>query len=337
MRSILLCALVASACTDPATSPRTFSFGPFHLAPGEEVTDRCVSVTLHNDQTMFVNAVELEAATGIHHANWFWVPEHVFPGPDGEWRCSDRAYSEAAAGVLGSVLFAMSTQATHERQAFPPGVAIQIPPHAKLVAGLHLLDSGDEPLDVPLSLTLEPLAPASVTTTLAGFVLEDHGLAIPPGQTSRFTVDCNLDPKHEELLGRSLDFNIYYVLPHYHALGAGLTVEALRDGDGGADPVWTTEHRIGDALGGPLDPPMSLSGHSRLRLSCTFDNPRDATVGWGIGDQEMCMALMFSDSPYTWQAGYFDEASAPGSGVSHDGLVEFTAPSCDVRAADATR
>ena len=336
MRTLLFCSLIASGCADPATAPRTFAFGPFHLEPGAEVTDRCVSMTLGNDEALYVNAVELATATGVHHANWFWVPERVFPGPDGEWPCSERGYAESVAGVLGSVVFAMSTQATHERQAFPDGVVIHVPPHSKLVAGLHLMNATDAPLDVPLSLTLESLAERDVTTKLAGFSLENQGLAIPPGQLSRFTVECDMNTRHQQVFGRPIDFKIYYVLPHYHALGAGLTIEAIRDSDGGADTVWTTAHRIGDAIGGPLDPPFDLTGHSRLRFSCTFDNPRDVSVGWGVGDQEMCMALTFTDSAYTWQAGELAGLD-PGPGVSNGNVRDFTAANCDVRSADATR
>jgi len=336
MRTLLpWLAALAIGCADPATDSQTYTFGPFAVAPGEEITDACVSMTLDNAEALYVNAVELATATGVHHANWFWVPDHVFAGPDGRWPCSDRGYSEAAAGVLGSVLFAMSTQSTRERQAFPPGVAIQVPPRSKLVAGLHLLNASDAPLEVPLSLTLEPIAERDVTTTLAGFALENQSIAIPPRQVSRFTVECDLGTRHQELLGRPIDFAIYYVLPHYHALGSALAIEAIRD-DGGADMVWETSQRVGHAIGGPVDPPFSLRGHSKIRFSCTFDNPRDTTVGWGVGDQEMCMALAFSDSSYTWQAGVLT-STEPGPGVEHGGVVDFTAAGCQVRTADATR
>jgi hypothetical protein len=332
----LLVMVVAAACgTDPdPTAPRTFTFGPYALSPGQELTDLCASTTLHNDQPIFVNSVELEAATGIHHSNWFWVPEFMYPGDDGPWSCAERGYNEGIAGLKGGVLFAMSTQATHETQAFPAGAAIQIPPHSKIVAGLHLLNAGDSRLEVPLALTLRPIAQSEVTHVLAALSFENESIALPPHAKSRFTVECDLEPRHEALFGRPVDFKLYYALPHYHALGIGETFEAIRD-DGTADTIWETASRIGDRLGGTIDPPFDMTGHGKLRFDCEFDNPRDTTVGWGVGDQEMCIIVAYTDSTYTWGGGVVTPDD-PGSGVMGvDGVVDFTAPACQVLVSDA--
>lgn len=329
--------LSLAACSDDnfdPTAPRTLSFGPFDLQPGEELTDLCVSVTLGNDRPIYVSSAELSSGPGVHHSNWFWVPEYVFDGPDGAWSCKDRNYNEPVAGIKGGVLFAMSTQATHEIQTFPDNAVIKIPAHSRIVAGVHLLDATDAPLSVPLDLTLTPIAEADVSVVLAGLSFENQSIALPPHQTSRFTVECDLAARHEALFGRPVDFKIYYALPHYHGLGVGLTFEALRDSDGGADLVWETTGRTGDNVGGPRDPVFEMSGHSKIRFSCTFDNPRDETVKWGVGDQEMCIIVAYTDSTYTW-AGGITSPEDPGPGVDHDGIVDFTGSACGVFTADA--
>jgi len=311
------------------------SFGPFELVSGEEKTDLCVSQTLHNDKPIYVNSVELVSATGVHHSNWFWVPDYVFAGPDGDWSCTERGYNEAIAGIKGGVLFAMSTQNTHEIQTFPDSAVIKIPEHSKIVAGVHLLDATDGPVSVPLNLTLKPIPEGDVTVVLAGLSFENQSIAIPPHATSRFTVECDLAQRHQDLFGRLPDFKIYYALPHYHGLGTALTFEALRDSDGGADMVWETTQRIGDNLGGPRDPLFDMTGHSKLRFACTFENPRDATVKWGVGDQEMCIIVAYTDSTYTWGGG-ITTPEDPGVGVDHGGVIDFTGSACSVFTADAS-
>src|SRR4051812_43023566 len=121
------------ACGDDRV--HSYSFGPYSLAPGQEVTEQCVSVTLHNERTMYINSVEFTSTTGFHHSNWFYVGQNVYGGEDGTWPCAERQYSEAVAGTLGGVLFAQSTQSPHEIQQFADGVAIVIPDHSKIVAG----------------------------------------------------------------------------------------------------------------------------------------------------------------------------------------------------------
>jgi len=313
---------------------RSYTFGPYVIEPGQELADQCVSVTLGNDEAIFVNQVELSTGIGFHHSNWFWVPEHMFPGDDGTWSCRDRDYSEAIAGVFGGVVFAQSTQAAHEVQAFPPGVAVKIPPHAKLVAGTHLLNATEAPIAVSLTFGLGPIAEAETTTVLAGMAFQNDSIALPPHAVSRFTVECDLAPRHMALTGRLPDFKIYYMLPHYHELGSGMTIEAIRDGDGSRSMVYETAQRIGDALGGPIDPLFDMTGHSKLRFSCSYDNPRDATVRWGIGDQEMCVFLAFSDSAYTWGGGATGQED-PGPGVLNGGVIDFT-KGCQVYVSDAT-
>jgi hypothetical protein len=321
-RSFLLVGLVACGDTPRAPPPQTFDFGPYALAPGQEVNGQCVSATLDNDEPLYINAVELTTGPGFHHSNWFWVPEGMFDGPDGTWRCNDRGYDEAIAGVNGGVLFAQSTQAQHEVQAFAEGVAIVIPPRSRILAGTHLLNSGDEAVNLSLALKITPIA--EPTTKLAAMSLTNESIAIPPMRSSRFTIACDVDTPHQQVLGRPMDFSIYYALAHYHELGRGLTIEAVR-GDGTASTVFETVNAVGDALGGTIDPGFSLAGYKQLRFTCRFDNPRTTTVRWGVGDQEMCTFLAFSDSERVWAGGVLDRNTTP-TVVDYGAYIEYTYP-----------
>jgi len=331
-----LCAALMG-CTDPdPLAPRTYTFGPYPLDPGQEITDSCVSISLHNTEAIYVNQVELTTSAGFHHSNWFWVPETQFAGPDGTWSCAERHYSEATAGIFGAVVFAQSTQALHEIQAFPAGAATKIPPHAKLVAGLHLLNTSDEPLAPKIELKVTPIAEAAVTADLHGFAFQNQTIQIPPHAKSRFTIECDLTKGLDGTTSRPPpDFRVYHVLAHYHELGTGLTFEALRDSDGAAQMMFDTSSHIGDALGGVLDPPFDLTGHSKIRFACEYDNPRDATVGWGVGDQEMCIVFAFTDSPLVWSGGApYVEPPGPGT-PDASGVIDFT-HSCVTTTVDGT-
>jgi hypothetical protein len=99
--------------------PRTFEFGPFTVPQNSEDTGKCVQITIGNDEPLFVNSVELTTGPGFHHSNWFYVPEHVFAGPDGTFNCDYRSFNHATAGIFGGVFFAQSTQSAHELQTFP--------------------------------------------------------------------------------------------------------------------------------------------------------------------------------------------------------------------------
>lgn len=342
MRRLLAMFLLVTACTstnDPIIEEEqvgttTYPFGPYDIAPNQEVTWDCVQISLDNADYIHVNTVELTTGPGFHHSNWFYVPEHIFPGEDGTYKCDDRGFSEPAAALLGGVLFAQSTQAAHEVQAFPEGVVVKIPPRSKIVAQIHLLNSGDAPLRVEPNIKLTSIRKADVKTVLAGISFQNQALALPPNKESRFIVECDLDPRHRGVFGRSPDFKIYYALAHYHDLGTELTVEAVRP-DGTAATIYTTTTQVGDALGGPIDPLFDMTGFTKLRFWCDFYNPRANVVRWGVGDQEMCVFLAFSDSPHNWGGGV-NERTAPQNPVEVGNQVQYTNP-CTVFSGEAAR
>jgi hypothetical protein len=284
----------------------TYEFGPFDLPASHEVNDSCVQISLHNEDYANVNVVELTTGKGFHHSNWFYVPEFTFPGPDGTFKCDDRGFDQAVAAIKGGVFFAQSTQTPHEIQKFPDGVVVRIPPHHKLVSQIHLLNASDTPVSLMPTIAVTYLPDAEVKTRLAGLSFQDAALRLPPMMQSKFTVECDLRGIHNQVLNRDPDFKIYYALAHYHELGTGMTVEAVKD-NGEASVIYTTTTAVGDTLGGPISPLFDFTGYSKVRFSCSFYNNRAAPVGWGVGDQEMCVFLAFTDSTYNFGGGVLDE------------------------------
>jgi hypothetical protein len=328
---------VAACGTDhrEGNEQRRYAFGPFTLPSNTEDTEKCVQISLDNDEALFVNSVELTTGPGFHHSNWFYVPEHVFPGPDGTFDCDARSFNQATAGIFGGVFFAQSTQSTHELQTFPEGIAVKVPPHSKLVSQLHLLNATDDTLELNPTIGFTPIFETDVKTLLTSVTFEYHTLGLPPQKQSRFAVECDIAPRHQEAFGRAPDFNIYYALAHYHEWGTGLTIEAVRD-DGTASTIYTSKNKVGDALGGMLDPKFSMSGYSKLRLTCDYLNDTSSTIWYGNGGGEMCIFLAFSDSPYIWAGGALDEG-APGEPASVEGGVMSYTHGCQVFATDGSR
>jgi hypothetical protein len=309
---ILAVAAFCAACsggTDEGgqfVGTKTYEFGPFNLAPSQEINSDCVQITLGNEEYANVNVVELTTGKGFHHSNWFYVPEFTFPGADGTFKCNDRGFDQAIAAIKGGVFFAQSTQTPHEIQKFSEGVVVRVPPHHKLVAQIHLLNAGEAPINLQPTIAVTYIKDEDVKTRLAGLSFQNAGLALPPMMQSKFSVECDLAAAHRTALQRDPDFKIYYALAHYHELGTGLTLEAVKPG-GESTVIYSTTTAVGDTLGGPVNPLFDMTGYTKVRLTCNFYNNRGATVGWGVGDQEMCVFLAFTDSTYNFGGGVLDE------------------------------
>jgi hypothetical protein len=319
MRQLTLMILLANlltGCGDGgsghADDPTVLSheFETVSVDVGEEISWWCQSWRLDNDEPLYVNTVRSNNDGFWHHSNWFFVPESFYQGEGDTWPCDERGFDEVAAGVAGGVLFAQSTQSTSDVQAFDDGLAFRIPPRSQVVGNIHLLNLGDAPIESAIRFEIETLPEDEVETVLRPMAFFNRAIELPANQESTQTMECDF--------GEPMDFNIHFVLPHYHELGVGIAIERV-GGDRDGEPVLAFNPVVGEPWGQALVPPEPMAGATGLRFTCTFENFRDRDIGWGIGEEEMCVFLSYTDSAFTHggfaNAGTNEEVAVEG-GVS---------------------
>lgn len=279
-------------------------FGTQTVQAGEERSGVCQSWTLHNPTELWVTRVELSNDGSYHHSNWFFVPDDTFELPDGAWDCDSANFSELTAAILGGVLYAQSTQAKHEIQQFPQGAAVRIPPWSRIITSSHLLNVGDTTVTTGLRLTITTLPTNQVAVKLAPFRLAYRDLHIPAKATSRFQSTCDIEATHEDVMKEPFALKLYYVLPHYHALGNRFEVR-LAGGSRDGELLHAMDGFDSEPHGKAFDPPIDISGSGAygFSYSCEFVNGREVEVGWGIGDQEMCEMLGYAETTMAFDAG----------------------------------
>jgi hypothetical protein len=272
----------------------SYQFAEFTVQAGEEIKGLCQSVTLNNATEIWVNAVELEQDEWSHHSNWTFVPSDRFEGPDGVWKCGDRDYDQVTAALAGGVLYAQSTQAVREVQKFPDGVAVRIPPYSRIIGDVHLLNASGSAATGSIKLNIYSIPKEQVAHKLVPFHLDYYGLAIPPHAKSRFVGECTLTDKFAAA-GEMFNPQVYFILPHTHAMAAGFFLEILggpRDGE----TIIQLPAYDGEAHGRVYQKPIDMTGAEGYRFGCEYHSQRDTTVKWGFGDQEMCELLGFAEA-----------------------------------------
>lgn len=298
----------------PASASLTHDFGEYELGPGEEIASQCVSWTLDNEEALWVSAVTISNGGAFHHSNWFVVPEDLYAGPDGYWRCRDREFNELGSAVAGTVLFAQSTQSQVETQRFLEGAVVKVPPKSTVVAGVHMLNPSFRTIRTQFRMTLELAHPRDVDVLLKPFRLSYYALDIPANGEARYTAECDLESlSHAVTGGGPLDLDLFWLLPHYHYRGNYFRAEIMggpRDGE--------LLHEIrefnAEANGKSFSSPVSLSGAKGIRMTCGFNNPTDEEIGWGIGDWEMCVTLGLARTDVLMDA-WVDEDTHGDDGV----------------------
>jgi hypothetical protein len=328
----MICSL-AGACggggdddtCDPMTEPCVIEkdVSTITIEAGVEDEDMCQTWTLNNPTELWVNAISQHNDGAYHHANWFFVPDDEFVVPDGDMRCSDLEFSELEAALLGGYLFALSTQSTDEEQGLLEGDAIRIPPYSRVIGSSHLLNASPSAVTTTMHLRIHTIPPDQVVSKLAPARMTYRDLNLDAESTSSFTVDCELDSHHREIFdGAALDYELHYALFHYHSLGVYAELQLSggpRDGE-----VIARHEGYGENFGFALDPPVDLreAGATGIRFTCGFDNPRDEIVGWGIGDQEMCVVALQARTGLSFESGV-DTGGRVQTGVSPEGEVQY--------------
>jgi hypothetical protein len=272
----------------------THEFGEGALAPFEEVSP-CVSWTIGNEEALYVQAVTLSNLSSFHHSNWFVVPEDEYDGPDGYWGCGERDFEEIAAATAGTVLFAQSTQSWVETQRTAPGAVIKIPPRSRIVGSIHLLNLSPREIETNLWLSLDIIHPRDVEVVVTPMRLSYLDLEIPAMARSRHSSSCNFKSYYEAYTGVDYPLKLHYVVPHYHSLGDYFDLRMLGGPDDG-EALYQLEGFNADANGRTFDPPLDITNGDGLSFTCGYDNFRSESVGWGIGDQEMCVMLLLVES-----------------------------------------
>ncbi|MCC6625071.1 MAG: hypothetical protein IT385_27745 [Deltaproteobacteria bacterium] len=317
------------ACTAIPGTALSYDFGTQSLTPGQEIGSLCQTWVLDNDEALWVNAVEMDNDGFYHHSNWFHVPEGYKDWPTGPWLdCYDEGFHEIDAALAGGVVYAQSTQVKRELQKFVPGAAVRIPPRSRIITVTHLLNYTPAPQTTGLRLTIHTLPRDAVTIPLTPAQVIYSDLAIPPESESYFGSTCDLRSAYTTVIGDEPPFSmkLHYVLPHYHALGAGfevIIVGGSRDGEVIVDLGAYRDEPFGFAF----DPPIDLGDATGLRWGCKFDNPTADVVRWGIGDQEMCEGLFFLESAIAFSAQTTETATE-----SEVGGVKTFSGACNVLA-----
>ena len=65
------------------------------------------------------------------------------------------------------------------------------------------------------------------------------------------------------------DFDVYYVLPHYHSMGLGMRIDVLGGPMDGAN-LFSNMGGYGESVGRTFDPPIAVRGADALAITCDY-------------------------------------------------------------------
>ncbi|MBW1833016.1 MAG: hypothetical protein JRJ10_15205 [Deltaproteobacteria bacterium] len=276
-----------SGGTGEFTTMLSHTYDPIEVDVGEELTNICQSWVLDNDEPIYVRKVRQTNEGGWHHSNWFFVPEAAYP-PDYDVEGPDATLE--GTWKCRDRSFREYLAAAMEVETVPADdVAVRLTPYSFAISNLRI-----------------PPAVDGVPTE------------------SRTAMLCDLRaPFLEHLQEDVVDYNVYYVLGHYHQWGNFFNLSFVQE-DGTRETIFEIKNRIGEPIGSIIDPPMNNNGAPMLRSECGFINNTDETLTRGLQYGEMCDFLAYTDA----------NLKIGASGGSNDGIPDDMVDGIEVHELD---
>jgi hypothetical protein len=156
---------------------------------------------------------------------------------------------------------------------------------ARIIGDVHLLNASTAPITTQIHFDVYTIPAETVKVELQPMAFTNLTLDIAPAMETHARMACAVPQP---------DFDVYYVLPHFHELGAAMQIDVVGGGLDG-QKLFRSAGSAGEGRGQTFDPPFLVRGASSLAITCEYDNPRPTSVGYGVGDQEMCVALLYSN------------------------------------------
>lgn len=240
----------------------------FTVAPGSE---KYLCYTTHVAEDTAFHSFSIGKYPLVHHmffAKTFGTPE-------------DDAPHECPVLFKPTWLPLFTTGKGDTTLTLPEGSGFKLVKGDQLLMQLHLLNTTSEPITETVEVHAEKLAAADVTYSAALYPFGTTVFAIPPNRQSSVTHDCTVDQ----------DMEAFVMFPHMHRLGKEMAFQLGKD-EASLAEVWRGSYDF-DAQR-LIPQTFSLHNGDHARVTCTYDNTTNRTVGYGEHtDEEMCFFSLF--------------------------------------------
>lgn len=253
-----------------------FETPEFDVPPGDSF--ECFYLDAFSEKEMAVIGSDGQQDKGGHHILLYWTdtpqdPQH-HPCDDAEmltWRQIAGSGGDAATDG--------------DQMKLPDGLAIQVPAGKQLVIQAHYINTTGAAYKAKDWVSVRHVEPSTIDAYVNYFVTLDASFQVPPKSEYTHTTECVVQD----------DLTTVLNLGHMHEAGKHFSVEVVNEAGETErvirDEDWALEYASHPPVSRyTREEPLFLPKGTRLRQSCTWDNPTDEMLGF---PREMCLAFFY--------------------------------------------
>ena len=244
----------------------------YYVEPYTEVW-QCDVYRLETDNVSNVNSVEFQQNEGMHHmtiSTTGFVGGQIEPG---SYDCNN-LYEEQ----MDSLLMMFGSQGdAQDLLELPEGVVARVPANIDIVHEIHYVNTTDQELDLYSRVNGYTIPEEDVTSGIWGGNVRDEHINIPANATHTEWTRCVMNE----------DVEVLFLASHMHQLGVEFNI-SLFDGTESGEVFYTNDDWHNPKII-KYDTPISVPAGSGFEYSCTWTNPNDFPINYGLtSDDEMC-------------------------------------------------
>jgi hypothetical protein len=235
-----------------------------------------------NTEYAAINRVEFLQNPGTHHMTLSTVTLGGTRLPEGQLDCTE-LYGDASLMEDQLMFFGNQDDAEGVMQ-LPDKTVADFPPALQIIHEVHYVNTTDAPVTLYSYVNAYTIDRDTVEARIWGGQVRDENLSIPAGGTATEWTRCEMNE----------DVEVIFLAGHMHEKGTRFTVkpwdgaesgEIFFDNDDWHNPKITQ-----------YDPPLVIPAGTGFEYACTWENPTDAEVTYGLtAEDEMCnLAVVFT-------------------------------------------
>ena len=265
-----------SVLLEPPDPSEGFQLAMETVAPPYSEVWECQVYPLPVEEMSPVNWIEFAQNPGTHHMT-LSAPSMFEQGtiPYGTYDC-DELYKDS--DLMGEAIMFYGNQGSADgTMHLPEGVAAQLPPNIDVIHEIHYVNPTDEEVDLYSYVNAYTISDSQVESGIWGGSVRDEHINIPPSSTHTEWSRCEMNR----------DVEVLFLASHTHQLGVEFNI-SLWDG-AEVGEVFYTNDDWHDPKIIQYDPPLVIEEGTGFEWSCTWENPSDDDITYGLtAEDEMC-------------------------------------------------
>ncbi len=265
----------------PPDESEGFQFAFSTIVPAYTEGWICAVYPAPYDELSPVNWIEYKVTPGMHHMTLATPSLLGSVLEPGLYDCKTLLEEQMGEDSNYTMFFGLGAGESEATMHLPDGVVANMPSGLDIIHEIHYVNTTDQDKEIYSYVNAYTIPTSEITDGIWGGQVRDETLDIPAGSQATEWSRCVMNE----------DVNVLFLASHMHELGINFEIRPF-DGKTTGDMIFSNDDWHDPKIT-QYDPPLVVPAGTGFEWRCTFDNPTEQDVTYGLtAADEMCNMTM---------------------------------------------